>query len=137
MKMNGVERVARLHLELNAPKHRRAGGRVKPPTFTSAISAAQEVPGCMSLRSVQQCRVTSSASSFPRRLEQPELFSHVHGPAVIEKSHPPFRWPQLRRNQCFTLTKVQWKKDLDDDLGTSMYSDKCPAGEIRGQILSL
>jgi hypothetical protein len=110
-------------------------------TYTAFISAAQEVPECMS-SALGYAIATVQDHYFCIKLSYdglsgPELSSHVHGPAAAGETGPVIftMVTKTQKKQCFELTTDQ-RKDLDDDLWYfNIHSDMCPGGEIRGQIL--
>jgi hypothetical protein len=112
-------------------------------TYYSIINAAQEVPGCTS-SALGNAIATVEGDQFCIKLSYdglsgPELFSHVHGPAAIGETAPVIFTMALttQKTQCFTLTKDN-KEAIDNELYYfNIHSDKCPGGEIRGQILAL
>jgi hypothetical protein len=114
-----------------------------PDTYFAVISAAQEVPGCMS-SALGNAVATVEDDKFCIALSYdglsgPELFSHIHGPAAIGETGPVIFTMALstQKTQCFELTKDN-KKNLEDELYYfNIHSDLCPGGEIRGQIIPL
>jgi hypothetical protein len=112
-----------------------------PEIYTAFISAAQEVPACMS-SALGYGIATVEDHEFCIKLSYDglsglELFSHVHGPAAVGETGPVIFTldTSTEKKQCFMLTSDQMK-DLDDELWYfNIHSDKCPGGEIRGQIL--
>jgi hypothetical protein len=124
-------------------KSSRRGGKRGPNTYFALISAAQEVPGCMS-SALGNAITTVQDDKFCIKLSYdglsgPELFSHVHGPAAIGETGPVIFTlnTSTQKTQCFKLTS-QEMKDLDDDLWYfNVHSEACEGGEIRGQILTL
>jgi hypothetical protein len=127
-------------------KSSRRGGSNKggPDTYFALMSAAQEVPGCMS-SALGNAIATVQDDEFCIRLSYdglsgPELSSHVHGPAAIgETGLVIFTLDtSTQKTQCFGGLTSKEMKDLDDDLWYfNVHSEACPGGEIRGQILTL
>jgi hypothetical protein len=115
--------------------------QVRSDTYFSLISAAQEVPGCMS-SALGNAIATVEGDQFCIKLNYdglsgPELFSHVHGPATFGETGPVIFTldTSTQKTQCFTLTGDN-KMNLDNELYYfNVHSDMCPGGEIRGQIL--
>jgi hypothetical protein len=114
-----------------------------PDTYFAVISAAQEVPGCMS-SALGNAVATVEDDKFCIALSYDglsglELFSHIHGPAAIGETGPVVFTMALstQKTECFELTKDN-KKNLEDGLYYfNVHSDMCPDGEIRGQIIPL
>jgi hypothetical protein len=122
----------------------RSGNRKGVDNYFALISNAdQEVPACMS-SAVSSGNVVATVRDhlFCIKLSYdgfsgPDLVSHVHGPAGVDKVGTIiFTIDTITgRTQCSELTKDQ-KKDLDDELWyVNIYSETCPNGAIRGQIL--
>jgi hypothetical protein len=115
-----------------------------PDTYFALISAAQAEPGCMS-SALGNAIATVQDDEFCIKLSYdglsgPELFSHVHGPAAIGETGPVIFTldAPTQKMQCFDLTSEEDYDDLDDGLWYfNIHSEKCPSGEIRGQILPL
>ena len=112
-------------------------------TYFALISAAQEVPGCIS-SALGNAVATVDGDQFCIKLSYdglsgPEIFSHVHGPAAIGETGPVVFTMALttQKTQCFTLTKDNKKNLEDEEYYFNIHSDMCPGGEIRGQILPL
>jgi hypothetical protein len=123
--------------------HRGLKGGGGPDTYFALISAAQEVPGCMS-SALGNAVATVEGDQFCIKLSYdglsgPELFSHVHGPAAIGETGPVVFTMALttQKTQCFTLTKDNKKNLEDEEYYFNIHSEMCPGGEIRGQILPL
>jgi hypothetical protein len=118
------------------------GGRgSKAKTYFAVINAAQEVPLCSSsalgnaVASVKDSKFCIALSYDG--LSGLELFSHVHGPASIGEAGPVIFTLDLstQKTQCFDITDEETEK-LDDKLWYfNIHSERCPSGEIRGQIL--
>jgi hypothetical protein len=112
-------------------------------TYFALISAAQEVPECMS-SAIGNAVATVQDDQFCIKLSYvglsgPELSSHVHGPAAVGEAGPVIftLLPSTQKTQCFDLNK-EMKDDLDDELWYfNVHSAMCEGGEIRGQILPL
>ena len=131
---------------MSSKSSKRNGGMMgsKTETYFSVISAAQGVPGCTSsalgnaIATVQDGNLCVKLSYDG--LSGPELFSHVHGPAAIGETGPVIFTldAPTQKMQCFDLTSEEDYDDLDDGLWYfNIHSEKCPSGEIRGQILPL
>jgi hypothetical protein len=92
MKMNGRGKgvTRRFTFELNAPKALGNERRpVKPTLLLCRHQCRSKVPGCMSSAlgnaKLQQCRGDQFCIKLSYDGRQSELFSHVHGPAAVEK----------------------------------------------------
>ena len=70
-------------------------------------------------------------------LSTPELYSHIHGPAMIgEASDVVFTLSTSQiKVDCFTLDKEQEDYLVSGMYYVNVHTDACPSGEIRGQIL--
>jgi hypothetical protein len=130
--------------ETSAPHRGLKGGKKNkggPDTYFALLSAAQEVPGCMST-ALGNAVATVDGDQFCIRLSYdglsgPELFSHVHGPAAIGETGPVVFTMDMttQKTQCFTLSKDNMKAIENEEYYFNVHSDMCPGGEIRGQIL--
>jgi hypothetical protein len=124
----------------------KSGNRNGVDNYFALISNTdQEVPPCMS-SALSSGNVVATVRDhlFCIRLSYdglsgPDLVSHVHGPAAVDKVGSIIFTIDTTtgKTQCSELTKDQ-KKELDDELWyVNIHSEKCPNAVVRGQILPL
>ena len=112
-------------------------------TFTALLNGPQGVPPALNTaqgsafltfnkKSKELCFSISYVS-----LSGPELFSHVHGPAIPTSTAPVvFTLPTANaKNGCVSLDRDTEKNLKSGRLYINVHTNMYPTGEIRGQII--
>jgi hypothetical protein len=116
--------------------------KMEQKVFVSLLSRAQGTPECPTSAALGNAIFTYLDMELCMRLaydglSTPELYSHIHGPAMIgEASDVVFTLSTSPiKVDCFTLDKEQEDYLVSGMYYVNVHTDACPSGEIRGQIL--
>lgn len=115
---------------------------MKPKIYFSLLNPAQETPACPTSTALGNAILTYMDMKLCIRLSYTglsdvELFSHIHGPAMIDATAGVLFTLGMDTNkvECFTLTTEQEGFLMAGMLYFNIHSEECPGGEIRGQII--
>jgi CHRD domain len=116
--------------------------------FISLLNTAQETVLCNSTGASGQAVITYDSMTMQfcywlshNGLSQAvETALHIHSPAPIGVAGPILfnMTPGMNQIACITVSKEADEASLFDDLWyINVHTDRCPGGELRGQILKV
>jgi hypothetical protein len=125
-----------------------ASSKAAPPTFTVALTGAEQVPpvqtpasGAADLTYDPATRVVTWSVTYSG-LSGPATMAHFHGPAAAGKNGPVTIWLSKKGEPVAspitgeaTLTPEQAQQFTAGDWYINVHTQANPGGEIRGQVL--
>lgn len=144
------EKQKQKRLERKKKRQEKLQEKLKTRNFFSLLNAAQEISTDGSAGACESNAIGNAVATLKGGNEfcimlsyglafskLPEVVSHIHGPANIGENGPAVLKlsPSPTKTDCFKLTKKQRKQLLEGKWYFNIHSKKCPAGEIRGQIM--